>query len=403
MASASLDHMLSLTIFIAALLLFIGLFSNTIQTGVAYQQHTAMSTKTSDLLDTLLLNPGLPTDWRQSDAVPVGLGLQDPDFNQYKLSSLSSMRLTSGGSLVYYPRTGGYFSNLSAGYGGYLYTPTDKTVDYLTASKQLGVNGTYGFQLTLTPTVTVAIQKISTGSPLQFVVTAAGTGFVFANANITYSLIVVNQNANPYPSYTIFSGENSTDASGTAVIPAFVGIDGESRSYALIVYAYLYGLKGVGYYVHIPQSAATSVVPLVSSFQNQNITLAHSDTVGTGASSPTTELSYNTSFAIVTEEYTLRQVILDQPTGKVGGGGSPYGSVQVPDNSGILIVAYKNTASGQSGVVLMPWGLGSLAVPLTFGGDSKGYQWVTTDIRQVTIDGVAYQAKLSLWRIQGGS
>ena len=58
MASAAVDHMISLTIFMAAILIFIGLFSQTMQTGITYQRHTALSTKTSDLLDTILLNPG---------------------------------------------------------------------------------------------------------------------------------------------------------------------------------------------------------------------------------------------------------------------------------------------------------------------------------------------------------
>ncbi len=226
MASAGVDHMLSLTIFIAALLLFIGMFSNTIQTGLSYQQHTAMSTKTSDLIDTLLLSSGLPINWSRSDSVPVGLGLQDPEFGQYKISSLSSMRLANGQSQTYYPRTDGYFSNFTAGYGSYLLTPNTKTLSYTTAAKQLGVNGTYGFQLSLTPTVTVSIQKTSTGAPLQFAISASGTGFVLANANITYSLIAVNQDSNEYPSYTISSGETNTDAAGTATTKSFVEVNG---------------------------------------------------------------------------------------------------------------------------------------------------------------------------------
>ncbi|MCW3984619.1 MAG: hypothetical protein NWE96_11630 [Candidatus Bathyarchaeota archaeon] len=406
MASASVDHMLSLTIFIAALLLFIAMFSNTIQTGLSYQQHTAMSTKTSDLLDTLLLSSGLPINWSRSDLVPVGLGLQDPEFGQYKINSLASMRLANDQNQTYYPRTDGYYSNFSAGYGGYLLTPNTKTLNYTTAAKQLGVNGTYGFQLTLTPTVSVSIQKISTGSPLQFSISASGTGFVLSNANITYSLIVVNQDSNEYPSYNIISGETATNAAGTATTKVFSGINGENRAYALIVYARIYGLKGVGYYVHVPDQSAKSVVPLVESFQNQNITLAHSDSVGSVPQSPAySQLSYNTSYAIVTEEYTLRQVSLQQSTGKVtyNSAESPYASVAIPDNAGILVVTYKNAASSQYGVVLMPWGLGSLGFPLTFGGNSAGYSWVTTDIRQVTIDGVAYQATLSLWSLQGGS
>ena len=47
----------------------------------------------------------------------------------------------------------------------------------------------------------------------------------------------------------------------------------------------------------------------------------------------------------------------------------------------------------------MPWGLGSLAFPLVFGGDDKGHDWVTTDLRQITVGGITYQAKLELWEL----
>jgi len=109
----------------------------------------------------------------------------------------------------------------------------------------------------------------------------------------------------------------------------------------------------------------------------------------------------------LTEDYTLRQVQLDQQSAvgnlSYASGSEPdHVSITVPDNDGILIVTYKNT-SGQCGVVLMPWGLGSLAFPLKFGGNPAGQEWVTTDIRQVTVGGIAYQAQLSLWNLQGYS
>ena len=53
MANATVDHMISLTVLIAALLIFIGLFSQTMQTGLAYERHSALSTKTSDILDSI--------------------------------------------------------------------------------------------------------------------------------------------------------------------------------------------------------------------------------------------------------------------------------------------------------------------------------------------------------------
>ena len=407
MANAGIDHMLSLTIFIAALLIFIGLFSQTIQTGISYQQHTAISTKASDLLDTILLSPGAPENWYQIDSLPNGFGLQDPGFSQYKINSISPMRLTSPPEqTVYYSRTDMYYSNLTAGYGSYLLTPSGSTLDYSRASKLLGINGTYGFQLTLTPTITIDIEKISTGAPLKFSIETAGTGFVLANANITYSLILVNEDGAEYPSYTIITGNSETNQAGSVPSLTFSGINGESRSYALIVYSYLYGLKGMGYYVHVPQTFTEAIVPIVESFENRSICLAHGNSVGESEPSVYSQLSYNATFAILTEEYQLRQVILEQAgaLGKVDfgpGSTNEYNSVNVPNNSGILIVAYKDTSTSEYGIVIVPWGLGSMAYPVVFGGDSNGYDWVTTDIRQVAIGGIAYQAKIALWNLQG--
>jgi hypothetical protein len=38
---------------------------------------------------------------------------------------------------------------------------------------------------------------------------------------------------------------------------------------------------------------------------------------------------------------------------------------------------------------------------MVFGGDSSKQEWVATDMRQVMINGIAYQAKLALWSYQG--
>lgn len=407
MASATVDHMISLTIFMAAILIFIGLFSQTMQTGIAYELHTSLSTKTSDLLDTILLNPGLPVNWSQRDDAIVGFGLQNPDFSQYKLSSLSPMRLTSfAQSPVYYPRTGTYYSNNSVVVGSYLLAQSAKSFSYSTVSKMLGVNGTYGFQFALTPTIAVLVDKTSSVAPLQLSVNVEGTGYPLANAPISYSLILVNQDVNNYPSYSIINGVAATDAAGFAQL-SFSGIDGESQSYALIVYSYLSGLKGMGYYVHEIPSFAKTVIPLIDSFQNRTITLTHGDSIGQPPQAPSYSLlSFNATFVLLTEEYTLRQVALDQSNaiGKVfydASSGQNYSSVNLPNNDGILIVTYKGTSAGQYGLVLMPWGLSSLGLPLTFGGDPTGQDWVTTDIRQVTVGGISYQAKLELWNLQG--
>jgi hypothetical protein len=64
-----------------------------------------------------------------------------------------------------------------------------------------------------------------------------------------------------------------------------------------------------------------------------------------------------------------------------------------------LIVTYQS--NNEYGVVLMPWGLSSMAFPVTFGEDSSGKEWVATDIRQVVVNTVAYQVKLEMWSLEG--
>jgi hypothetical protein len=90
-----------------------------------------------------------------------------------------------------------------------------------------------------------------------------------------------------------------------------------------------------------------------------------------------------------------------QRTGIVNyGPGNSYGVITNQTyNPGILVITYK--VGTQGGVVLMPWGLGSMAFPVIFGGNPFGNEWVATDIRQVVVNGVAYQAKLGLWSLQG--
>ena len=401
MASAAVDHMISLTVFLVAILLFIGLFSQSIQTAIVYESHRALSAKTSDLLDTILLNPGLPTTWGKSDVTPDCFGIQNPDYPQYRLSSFSLMRLSSGTEAhVHYPRTDSYYSNTSAGFGGYLLVPSAMVLNYSTVSKMLGINGTYGFLLTLTPLLEVSISPVPFQQHLTFDVSVDGTGSQLADASVTYSLYLVNQDT----SYTIFSGTTTTDEAGLTQV-TFPEVNGNVESYALIVYAHLYGLKGMGYFVPPIEASAKTVVPMVDSFAEQRVLIAHSDSVGEPSQSYS-ELTYNAWFAILTDEYLLRPVTLDPATstGKVtvGAGMLPdYAAVNVPDNDGILIVTYKESATGQVGIVLMPWGVGSMAFPVTLGTNPNGQEWVTTDLRQVTTGGFAYEAKLALWNLNG--
>jgi hypothetical protein len=392
--------MVAITVFLAATLLFIGLFNQTIQTAVIYQRHKAISTKCSDLLDSMLLNPGTPVNWGQSNYTPTGFGLQDPEFTQYNLSPFSLMRLaSSAGQLVYYQKTGLTYSNITMGFGNYLLMPYKDVANYSLASRLLGINNTYGFQLTLTPVITVSIAETQ-NNPLRLSVNATGTGFPLANAPVSYRLIPVFLNGT-YPDYARIQSQTGTvytDEEGSASVAFPLGID-ENLTYAFVAYAHLGGLVGMGYYEHV-SSQNQHVIPLVDDLSEGKVILAHSNDVPYTAGS-VDSLKYNATFVFLNEDFQLQEVPLENSYDTVtSSAGYPYGIITVPNyNPGILVVAYSSATAG--GVVMMPWGLGSLAFPVTFGGDPSNQEWVATDMRQVTVNGIAYQAKLSLWSLEG--
>lgn len=405
MAGSTIDHLISVMMFIGAILLFISLFNQTLQTAILYQHHRNLSTKCNDLLDNTLLSSGLPINWSKMNTLPTGFGLQDPEFTQYRLSPFSLMRLNySEGKLVYYNKTGQWYSNITVGFGKFLLVPLGKAVNYSTATKLLGVNGTYGFRLTVTPIVTVSIYEVQS-NPLILNVRVMGTGFPLANANLSYCFITVEARGGQgsYPSYTVDYGANVTDDEGSALL-SFPSFDGTSESYVLIVYAYLSGLMGVGYHEHVNYDE-NYVIPFISDFETGQVLLAHSWDVHQG--DDPAAITYNATFVMITEDFTLREMPLGE--GKVGmlnyGQDSQHAYENVTistHNPGILVITYRKSAQDQKcGVVLMPWGISSLAFPVSFGDSPFGKEWVATEIRQVTVNNIAYQAKLALWSLEG--
>jgi len=402
MAGSTIDHLIAVTAFLAAFLLFITLFSQTLQTAILYQRHRQIALKCSDLLDNMLLNPGYPEDWGQSNVTPSSFGLQDPDFTRYMLSPFSLMRLASSvGEPVYYPKTGLWYSNITMGFGNFLLVPYTQAINYTLASKLLGINGTYGFQLTLTPVVTVSISLLQIKDPLKLAVNVAGVGFPLANAQISYIFLTVEtKDGGQYPSYSIKTGSASTDNTGSAILE-FPGVDGTTDSYGLIAYAYLCGLVGIGYYEHATETKQY-IIPFIDDLKSGRVIIAHSYDVHYFGP-PVAAVFYNATFVVPTEDFTLREIPIENSTGKIGnvtyGEGWPYRVVTIPTyNPGILVITYRK--GNEDGVILMPWGISSLAFPVVFGADPSGNEWVVTDSRQVIVNGIVYQARLALWRMQ---
>jgi hypothetical protein len=387
-------------VFLAATLLFIGLFNQTIQTAVIYQRHRATATKASDLLDNMLLSPGIPVNWGQTDANLTGFGLQDPEFTQYKMSPFSLMRLNSAtGTPVFYYKTGLSYSNITVGSKNFLLVSNTSVVDYSLALRLLGINNTYGFQLTMSPIVTVEVTEDNAASPLRLSLNVQGTGFPLANAKITYCLITVSLGGGAYPSFNTNYGTADADEQGSATL-VFNAVTDADLSYSLIAYAHLGGLVGVGYYERVSLEEEY-VLPLVDSLSEGRILIAHNFDIES-SDPPSAEVKYNASFVFLAEDFTMREMPLENSADHVNSGaGQPYKIVNIPtDNPGILIITYRKSAN-EGGIVMMPWGVSSLAFPVVFGGDPSQQEWVATDMRQVTVGGIAYQAKIAVWNLEG--
>jgi hypothetical protein len=290
------------------------------------------------------------------------------------------------------------------GFGNYLLVPYTKTINYSTASKLLGINGSYGFELTITPIVTVSVTETRPETPLRIAVEVSGTGFPLADALVSYVLITVSLSGGggAYPSYATAYGTTNTDDTGSATIE-FPQINDGQTSYAFIAYASLSGLVGVGYHERV-NSNQQYIIPFIDDMATRKVLIAHSYDVHYYGP-PEAELSYNATFVLLTEDFTLREMPMDNSTGKVGkvnyGEGKPYGAITIPTyNPGILIITYRKSAV-EGGVVIMPWGISSLSFPVTFGESPFVRDWVATEIRQVVVNDVAYQAKLALWSLEG--
>lgn len=403
MTGTTIDHLVAVTVFLAAILLFISLFNQTIQTAILYQRHRSLATKCSDTLDNIMLSPGIPSYWGQNSTNPTSFGLQDPEFTQYRLSPFSLMRLNSSlGTPVFYSKTGLNYSRTSTEFGQSLLIPYNETIFPNAAATLMGINGSYGFSLTFTPTVTVSISETQP-NPLVAGVTVTGAGYPFASSDISYCLIKTMDTGDQYPSYTIQYGSNTTNAQGLASLNLGT-FDQTKESYALIVYAHTNGLVGVGSYENL-RYKENYAVPLVSDFDTSKVLIAHSQDIVSGPNP--FQIAYNATFILLTEDFALHEMLLENATERTGqinfGMGQPYGSMTISTyNPSILVVSYmKANSTRDSGIILMPWGISSMAFPMTFGDNPNYKEWVATDIRQVTVGNIAYQAKLALWSLEG--
>ena len=399
MASAAMDHLVATTVLIVAFFIFMNLFSQTLQAALLYQFHMHLATRCSDLLDNILLSFG---------NMSGVFGLGDYDLEPYMLNPYYVMKLTSAsGTLVEYPPGSGIiYSNITLGPGDYLLVPVRECISYETAQELLGIKGLYGFQLSLTPTISLDFSNIEESiNSLSFTVNVNGNGFPIYGANVTCRLLYVSRvDDDGYPVISFTEASNITRQSGYAQF-RFVNVD-TSKNYLIIATVKVANFYGVGYMYKQALTSAGNVIPFIKSMENGTIVLAHAWDVkqyeNNGA------LHYNATYFVLDDNWNLEQVqLLGNYCGLLnyaaGTQGKAYNQTQIPEEylgrPGILVVTCRK--GNEYGVTVMPWQIQTLSFSIVFGGDPSGQEWVATDLRQVLIGGVSYQAKLALWSLKG--
>lgn len=400
MTGVTIDHMVSLVALITVLMVAMGAFGQIITAAISYQQNHQVSMKAAELANTLLLSPGVPVGWGQGNSTPSAFGLQNGETGGYSLDAFSISRLLSTQPLVYYSKTGLWYSNNSlGGGGGALLVPVTNVVNYTAAARLLGVDGSYAFRLTVTPTLNVSITELNL-NPLRIMVEVTGLRGAVRDATLNYFLYQAIPGGGQYPSLRTFSGTGQTDSAGSATLD-FPSVDGSQFAYSAIVYARMGGLSGVGYRVR-DTIGNNKVIPFVEDFKNRVVLLAHSWDVHT-FSPPVSALHFNSTFFSLTQDFQLREIPMVDSGGFVKGGLVNYGEnyqfvrAQIPTQSaGVLIISYR--WGNSFGIVAMPWGISVLGFSASFGGDPSPADWVAVELRQVTINRLSYQVKVGVWK-----
>jgi hypothetical protein len=402
MTGVTIDHMVSLVTLITVVMVSLVAYRQIIATAIEYQRNHETVMKAAELADTLFLSPGYPTDWGLGNSTPSAFGLEDPTVGGYSLSPFSLQRLSSPLDQVYYYKTGLWYSNNSLGGSSTLLVPIRDAINYTTAANLLGVNGTYGFKLTIMPTINVSITETSL-NPLRLNVEVRGPSIALKDAILNYFLYHAVLQVGEIPSIDVISGTSQANSTGSALLE-FPSINGSENAYSIIVYARLSGLSGVGY-LSRDTAGNNKIVPFVEDFENRTVLLAHTWDVHEFPP-PVAALHFNATYVSLTEDFGLRQFPLANSSGVVNSGvvnygeGHPYARVQIPTpDPGILIVAYR--WGNNYGISMMPWGVGILGFSVTFGGNPSGASWAATELRQVTISKLSYQAKVVVWSISG--
>jgi hypothetical protein len=277
-------------------------------------------------------------------------------------------------------------------------TPIGDCINYTEAADLLGLTGEYGFNIDIAPTLEVEVTQVST-KPLVLNVKIEGSGLPLTGATLDYHLLEVDKGST-YPLLNRHSGEEVSGPSGSVDI-TFPLVTDNQPAYTFTVYVNLGGISGVGHYTYNTASGDVSyITPLIQDYDNGTVLIAHSWDIFNDPGIQA-EVKFNATFYILTSDFSLQPYSIVNSTDHLNWGSNDYFVTQVPaSETGFLVISYLKSAV-ELGTIIMPWGTSSIGVASTFssGIGSEGYNFVATELRQVTIDGISYQVKVSVWKL----
>jgi len=215
-----------------------------------------------------------------------------------------------------------------------------------------------------------------------------GPGFPLSGANLDYLLFwtIGKDEEGGWPLFNFTSCSTQTNSAGLAYLNfsdnPYIRVDDNKTAYTIILKAHVGGLYGIGYKSRETITSAGNIIPFVESYENGTVLLAHkwgkNDPDGNQGA-----LHFNATFYVLPDNFAPINVYIPNSTGLVNYGieGKPFHRIQIPTaNPGFLVVAYCKSAN-EYGMVVMPWGIGTIGVSVVFGGDPSGNEWVATDMR----------------------
>ncbi len=401
MPGATIDHLVSLVMLISVLLASFGLCSHMLGNAIAFQRYRQVAMKTVDLVDGMCLSPGLPSDWGIISGIPSTFGLQDLEIGGYALSPFPLMRIMDPSNTI--SLGGSTFFNFSMGPGAYFFLPVADHVNYSSVSRLLGVNTSYGFRLTISPTLRVSISEMPQ-DPLQIRVTVKGPGDgPVSEAMVDATLLCASKGEGQYPSIELLTNTAETDETGSALM-TFPTVDPTEDNYSIFARVNLSGLNGISYYSSMIE-AESLLVPVITNYETGEVMLVHLFDITETEDPPADALFYNLTYFVRTWNFGFRPIEIENSTGKVELGHSGEDFLTIPTSEpGILMIGWSGVIQGVGRIyrtVMMPWGMGAFGMqePITFGGDPSGHEWVATELRQVTVSQISYQVKLAAWKL----